>query len=180
MQRQEDKKRTKKQTKNKKWLSKHQEQHRYFHAIGTTPFQYVNVLRHSGYNRNVLYLTRVLSLSSKSSKCLRNHAKGKPLELPTEMPGVTFTVDDQCRQQYGNRARHCHKYKVHASPSYPRKVWCTSVYWFISTDTSMRLTPGVCLFPAVFQSFWCSIALYKTDTSPAKTGSWSRSRRCLF
>jgi len=55
-------------------------------------------------------------LNSKASKCLRTQADGKPLELPTEMPGVTFTVDDQCRQQYGNRARHCHKYKVFPSP----------------------------------------------------------------
>ncbi|XP_022778357.1 A disintegrin and metalloproteinase with thrombospondin motifs 19-like [Stylophora pistillata] len=51
-------------------------------------------------------------LNSKASKCLRNHAKEKPLELPTELPGVAFTVDEQCKQQYGNRARHCHKYKI--------------------------------------------------------------------
>ena len=64
------------------------------------------------YNRQLFYLFCFSSLSSKGSNCLRNHAIGKPLELPTELPGVAFTVDDQCKQQYGNRARHCHKYKV--------------------------------------------------------------------
>ncbi|XP_078378045.1 A disintegrin and metalloproteinase with thrombospondin motifs 19-like [Oculina patagonica] len=59
-------------------------------------------------------------LNSKASKCLRNHAEEKPLELPAEMPGVTFTVDDQCRQQYGNRARHCHKYKYRLC----QQLWC--------------------------------------------------------
>ena len=73
----------------------------------------IAALSHSSYHRDVIYLTyRGFFLSSKASKCLRIHADGKPLELPTEMPGVTFNVDDQCRQQYGNRARHCPKYKV--------------------------------------------------------------------
>ena len=32
--------------------------------------------------------------------------------LPTQYPGVAFTADEQCKQQYGNRAGHCNKYKV--------------------------------------------------------------------
>ena len=60
--------------------------------------------------------------SSEASKCLRIRADGKPLTLPTEMPGVTFTVDDQCRQQYGNRAKHCHKYKVFPLPPPKEKL----------------------------------------------------------
>jgi len=51
-------------------------------------------------------------LNSKASTCLRNNANRSPLQLPTQLPGDAFTVDEQCKQQYGNRARHCHKYKV--------------------------------------------------------------------
>lgn len=59
-------------------------------------------------------------LNSQASKCLRNHAKKKPLQLPTEVPGVAFTVDEQCKQQYGNRARHCQKYKFRVC----QQLWC--------------------------------------------------------
>ncbi|XP_031561607.1 A disintegrin and metalloproteinase with thrombospondin motifs 7-like isoform X2 [Actinia tenebrosa] len=59
-------------------------------------------------------------LKSEDSKCLRRHSKSKKIALPPDLPGVRYSADDQCRLQYGNRARHCLKFKAKLC----RELWC--------------------------------------------------------
>ncbi|XP_020914481.1 A disintegrin and metalloproteinase with thrombospondin motifs 19 [Exaiptasia diaphana] len=59
-------------------------------------------------------------LKSKESKCLRHRVTNKKLDLPGDLPGVRYSADDQCRLQYGNRARHCSKYKSRLC----QVLWC--------------------------------------------------------
>ena len=62
--------------------------------------------------QNASLIKPFFSFSSKGSNCLRHRANRSSLLLPTQYPGVAFTADEQCKQQYGKRAGHCRKYKV--------------------------------------------------------------------
>ncbi|EDO42270.1 predicted protein [Nematostella vectensis] len=61
-------------------------------------------------------------LRSKDSSCLYRHALEKPIALPTDLAGVTYSADDQCRLQYGNRAKHCDK--MSECDRMCQNLWC--------------------------------------------------------
>ncbi|CAH3196092.1 unnamed protein product, partial [Porites evermanni] len=105
-------------------------------------------------------------LNSKASKCLRHRANRSPLFLPTHYPGVAFTADEQCKQQYGNRAGHCRKYKYRLC----EELWCEIKGERLCRSKLNPAAPGTACAP----DKWCMYGeCVSNGTIPVKRdGGW--------
>ena len=84
-----------------------------------------HLFRSSHIHFSFLNKTTAFLFRTSDSWCLKEKQSETTIPLPTSLPGVTFSADDQCKHQYGNLARQCKRYKVSeiSMQKHEAKLW---------------------------------------------------------